>query len=281
MTRRILFILLIVNALSCAVAAQDSIRYVTPVKPATNVTLAPPRGTSEDVIKRFLTGDSTAAEQERRDSLKRVYTHYPLITDVSVGLNFIEPILMAMGQDYAGVDVHATLNLWNRLQPVVEVGLGWAKSTPDDMNFTYHSKPSLYAKIGCNYNFMFKSEPRYQAIIGVRAGFSAFHYDVTDVTYRNSYWDETTTFSMRDISSNALWGEALAGIKVGITPRWSLGWTIRYHRILSYKKSDNGKPWYIPGYGPRSRSLAFSFSLAYTFTPGKAKANAHPDADKQ
>ena len=263
MLKKLLTISLLLIAVQASMA-QDSLRHVTPVRPATNVTLTPPRGTSEETIKRYLTGDSTAQQEARRDSLKRVYKHYPLLTDVAVGLNFIEPLLMAMGQDYASVDVHATLNMWNRLQPVLELGLGWAKTTPDDMNFTYRAKPALYGKIGFNYNFMYKSEPRYQAFLGVRLGYSSFTYDVTDVSYRNSYWAEATTFDIKGISSNAIWGEALAGIKVGIFKQWSLGWTIRYHGLFNYKKTDSGRPWFIPGYGPRRRPLGFTFSLSYT-----------------
>ena len=257
--------LLCVTLLTLCATAQDSVRYVTPVRPATNKTLPPARGTDEEVIKRFLAGDTLAAvEEARRDSARHAYKHYPLLTDVAIGINFIDPVLMLMGQDYASVDIHATLNMWNRLQPVVEVGLGWAKSTPDDMNFTYRSKPSPYAKVGLNYNFMYKSDPRYQALLGVRLGYSPFKYDVTDVTYTNDYWHENETFSIKGLSSHALWGEAVAGIKVNIWRAWSLGWTIRYHWLFKYKKTENGNPWFIPGYGPRGKSLGFTFSLSYT-----------------
>lgn len=259
-----LFLIALITMVALTAAAQDSLRHITPVRPITNVTQPPPRGTDEETIKRYLTGDSAYLEEMRRDSLKRIYTHYPLLTDVSVGVNFIDPILMAMGQDYASVDVNATLNMWNRLQPALEIGLGFGKTTPEDKNFTYRAKPSIYGKVGFNYNFLFKSEPLYHAIVGLRLGYSSFKYDVTDVTYSNSYWNETVTYDSRGISSSALWGEVLAGIRVNIWRQWALGWTIRYHGLFNYKKSELGKPWFIPGYGPRGRSLAFTFSLSYT-----------------
>ena len=263
MKRIYLFIVLIALAtLQCV--AQDTLRHVTPVRPSTNVVKPPPRGTDEALIRRYLNGDSAALEEERRDSLRRVYTRYPLLTDVAVGLNFIDPVLMAVGRDYASVDVHATLNMWNRLQPVLEIGVGWGKTTPEDMNFTYRAKPSIYGKVGINYNFLFKSDPKYNAFLGVRLGYSSFKYDLTDANYHNSYWDETFTFDARGIKSSALWGEVLAGLRVHIWREWSLGWTIRYHGLFNYTKSENGKPWFIPGYGPRRGSLGFTFSLSYT-----------------
>ena len=156
-----------------ATAQEPDKRHVTPVKPETNRVQPPPKGTDEKVIQQYLSGDSTAAIAEaRRDSLRRVYKRYPLLTDLSIGVNLVEPLFMAFGQSYASADVNATLNMWNRLQPTVELGLGWAKNSPDGMNFTYHGKPSPYFKLGANYNFLFKSSPDYQALIGIRLGYS-------------------------------------------------------------------------------------------------------------
>ena len=240
-------------------------RHITPVQPPTNTTLPPAQGTKEDVIRRFLSGDTVAAAEEaRRDSAKRAYTRYPKLTDITIGLNFIDLPLMAFGQDYASIDVHATLNMWNRLQPVVEMGLGWGKNNPDDMNFTYRAKPSPYFKVGANYNFLFKSDPHYQAVLGVRLGYSTFRYEVTDITYRNTYWGEDVAFSIPGQHSHALWGEAVAGLRVNIWHEWSLGWMLRYHGVFSYGRSDYSTPWFIPGYGPRRGNIAFTFSVAYT-----------------
>ena len=246
-------------------AQEPDKRHVTPVKPETNRVQAPPKGTDEKIIQQYISGDSAAAIAEaRKDSLRRIYKHYPRLTDVSFGLNFIEPLFMAFGQTYASVDLNATLNMWNRLQPAVELGLGWAKSTPDDMNFTYRGKPSPYFKVGVNYNFMIKNSPDYQALLGIRLGYSTFTYDITDVGYYNSYWQEHLIFNITGERSHALWGEAAVGLKVKLSGPLSLGWMIRYHGIFNYGKNEHSRPWFIPGYGPRSSSLGLSLSLHYT-----------------
>jgi hypothetical protein len=240
-------------------------RYITPVKPSTNTTLSPPKGTDEKVIQQFLFGDSTAAlEEAKRDSIKRAYTRYPRITDITLGLNFIDAVLVAMGQDYGSIDVNATLNMWNRLQPVVELGVGWARSTPEDRNFTYRGKLSPFARLGVNYNFMFKSEPAYQALLGARVGASTFTYDITDISYRNNYWGETTTFDITGERSNAVWAELLAGMRVHIWRQWSLGWQLKWRSVLHYKANANSHPWFIPGFGPRKQRIGFGFNVYYT-----------------
>ena len=246
-------------------AQEPDKRHVTPVTPETNRVLPPPKGTAEEIIQQYINGDSLAAAVEaRNDSLRRAYTRYPRLTDLAFGINFAEPLFMAFGQTYASADVHATLNMWNRVQPTVEIGLGWAKSTPDDMNFTYRAKPSPYFKIGANYNFLFKSIPDYQIFAGIRLGYSTFAYDVTDVHYINSYWQEDIPFDITGQRSHALWGEAGIGIKVKLAGQLSMGWMIRYHSLFKCADKELSRPWFIPGYGPRNSSLGLSVSLYYT-----------------
>ncbi len=256
--------LVLIIALGSTAQEPDK-RHVTPVKPETNQVKPPPKGTDEKIIQQYISGDSAkAVEEARKDSLRRVYKRYPRLTDLSVGLNFAEPLFMAFGQTYASADVNVTLNMWNRLQPTAELGLGWAKTTPDDMNFTYKGKPSPYFKVGVNYNFLFKNSPDYQVFLGIRLGYSPFSYDVTGAHYVNSYWQEDATFDLQGEHSHALWGEGGAGLKVKLWGSLSMGWMIRYHGIFNYGKNEHSRPWFIPGYGPRGSSLGFSMGIYYT-----------------
>ena len=258
----LLMTFLLLSALGATAQEQ---RHVTPVKPETNTVKPPPKGTDEKIIQEYINGDSTSVEdQARKDSLRKIYKHYPKLTDLTFGVNFAEPLFMALGQSYASADISATLNMWNRFQPTVELGLGWASNTPDDMNFTYKCKPSPYIRVGANYNILFKNEPDYQVFLGLRLGYSTFSYDVTDVHYTNSYWQEDLEYNLTGERSHALWGEGLAGLKVKLKDRLSMGWSVRYHRLFSHGKSYNAEPWFIPGFGPRGGSVSFSLNIYYT-----------------
>ena len=260
----LLIVLILMTALGAGAQEPDK-RHVTPVKPETNRVQPPPKGTDEKIIQQYISGDSTAAIQEAlKDSLRRVYKRYPRLTDMSIGINLAEPLFMAFGQSYASADVNATLNMWNRIQPTVELGLGWANKSPDDMNFTYKGKPSPYFKVGANYNFLFKNTPDYQVFLGVRLGYSTFSFDVADVRYVNSYWNEDIPYAIKGERSHALWGEAGVGLKVKLFGQLAMGWMIRYHGIFDYGKNANSKPWFIPGYGPRGSSLGLSLGIFYT-----------------
>lgn len=266
-----LYIAIVLACLSAGAQTTDSVavpgkRVITPVKPETNTTLSPPKGTDEKVIQRYLSGDSVSAiEEARKDSLSRIYPRYPKLTQLIVGVNIGDFAARLLGQRYGGVDVSATLNMWNRLQPTVEFGLGWVKEHPDDAHYTYHTPPSPYIKLGADYNFMFKKTPKYQLLAGFRIGASFFKYDITDIEASSPYWQESQEgLSLKGNKSSAVWGEILAGLRVQLFSNFAMGWQLRWHTPFTVKKNDYAKPWYIPGMGDRERHWQLSISFYYT-----------------
>ena len=194
---------------------------------------------------------------------------YALYDGVSIGANFADAILMAAGQSYGSFDVWADVSLHNWFFPVIEAGIGFADSRPENSNYHYKTKPSFYTKIGINYNFLYKSNDAYQCFLGLRAGYSNFSYDVTDIRIGSDYWGENQTLNLNGIRAHALYGEALAGIKVRIVKHFSMGWTLRYHFKFKTFTDSPSNPWFIPGYGASS-PISFSLSAIYTI-PGKGK----------
>lgn len=189
---------------------------------------------------------------------------YPRLYAVDCGLNFMDGILAIAGQQYGGADLWASLSLWNWLFPTIEAGVGGARMAPQGGNFTYKGNPSLYARVGADYNFLYKSNPDYKLMAGLRAGFSSFSYSLTDITVNDSYWGQTAHFSLPSQTSTALWGEILAGIRVNIARAWGLGWTFRYRFMFSCSESDTSRPAYVPGYGARDNHLGVTMSVIYT-----------------
>ena len=195
---------------------------------------------------------------------------YPLLTNLTVGANFFDGILMAAGQKYGSFDVWADLGLWNWLYPTVEAGIGFASSKPDGRNFTYKSYPSFYAKVGFNYNFLYKSSPDYMFFVGFRCGFSRFSYDISNVDISSGYWEQHQTFSLPRQTASAVYGEGLIGLRVKLIKGLSMGWTARFHGKFNKPKGSQSTPWFIPGYGASS-VIAGSFSISYTIPLGKPR----------
>lgn len=211
--------------------------------------------------------DTTAVAQVKK-------MDYPLIHAVSVGVNIWDPVMRILGQHYGLFDVWGELSLHNRYKPIFEFGLGACNDTPDGMNYTFKTNMAPYFKIGLNYNIFYNSNPAYQFTVGLRYGFTPFKYEVTDVTVDEGYWDDPSHFNLPSQTTTAGYFEFVAGVKVKIVGPISMGWNLRYHRILHEGKAPYGKPMYIPGYGKRGQSLTGSFSVIYTLDLNKSKAPA-------
>ncbi|MCM1452779.1 MAG: DUF6048 family protein [Clostridium sp.] len=190
---------------------------------------------------------------------------YPLWHSVSVGVDIWNPIMRAFGQHYGLIDFSAQLSLHNRYMPVIEAGIGAAKNTPSDLNFTYKTPISPYFRIGMDYNFLYNSSPDYQFVAGVRFGVSPFKYSIEDITISNSYWGEPAHPKIPEQSTTATWAELGLGLKVKIWGPISAGWYFRIRKMLGQGACQYGKPWYVPGYGVRGGAINGSFTISYTF----------------
>ncbi len=219
----------------------------------------------------------TVTGREWRDStamLKKIPMKYPLLTAVSVGVDIWNPVMRAFKQHYGLIDFSAKVNLHNRYQPVFETGLGMAKNTPADNNFTYKSPLSVYFRLGCDYNFLYNSSPDYQFTLGMRYGFSPFSYSITDITINSDYWGETARPEIPAQHATVGWWELAIGLRVNLWGPISAGWTLRYHQLLHESKAEYGKPWYIPGYGSRQGAITGSFTIYYTLDFSKKAVEA-------
>ncbi|MCH5235484.1 MAG: hypothetical protein J1E16_09325 [Muribaculaceae bacterium] len=187
---------------------------------------------------------------------------YPLLYSANIGFNFFDGVMSLFGQSFSSYDVQASLSLHNWFEPIVELGLGFADRHTENSNYRYKNKPSFYGKLGINYNFMYKSNPDYQVFLGLRMGYSAFNYEITNVTINSDYWGQSNHFSITNQHSSSLYGQVLAGLKVKIWKWFSLGWNLRYGFKIKQTNGSNSNPWFVPGYG--TGALSASFSLIYT-----------------
>lgn len=276
---RALVILMIVLTAALDVTAQ---RRVTPVN--TPATATQPINENKDDTARInarkratmvhyhdengnLVYVDTITGKEWRDTLalpKRVPMKYPLLHSMSFGVDFLNPVLRAFGQKYGLVSFSGTVNLHNRYLPTFEVGLGQAKNTPDENNYTYKSPLSVFFKIGAEYNFMYNSNPDYLFFASFRYGFSPFSFKIEDITIDSPVWGNAQYPEIPSQKATAGWLEFGLGLKVKIWGPISAGWRVYFHKLIHESNCEYGKPWYIPGYGPRKGSFSAGFSVYYT-----------------
>ncbi len=188
----------------------------------------------------------------------------PLYNGVTVGVNFFDGILQMAGQSYANYFVSGAVNMHNWFFPTVEVGLGFADHKPKGKNYKYKTSPTLFAKVGVDYNFLYNSNPAYKALLGVRFGYSSFKYDITDISIPNDYWGSgSQPVEMAQQKASALWGEVVAGLQVHIYRGLSLGWSLRYKFRMHVSDGSSSQPWFLPGFGARNAPFSATFTVFY------------------
>lgn len=213
--------------------------------------------------------DSVAAPQPEEPEIKGYL--YPLFNGLTLNVNIIDGVTKLFGQSYGNYEIAAELDLHNRFFPVWEIGVGYADNTPEELNFTYRTKPSLYNRVGMNYNFGYNKEAMSFFYIGLRYGFSVFTYDIDNITMESSYWEETEQLRIAGQKSWAHWGELLGGLRVQVYKNFYMGWTVRYRMMFGYKKNDRSQPWFIPGFGPEGSPFGFTYTVGYRFSFDKKK----------
>lgn len=227
-----------------------------------------------DTITGKEVADTTQTPETKIPKMKQ-----PLFHAAAVGVDVWDPVMRLFGQHYGLIEFSGELNLHNRYIPVVEVGLGQANYTPDDGNYTYKVPITPYFRIGCNYNFLYNSNPDYMVFAGLRFGWSHFKYEVNDVRLTDGYWGQEAVFNLPGQTSNVTYMQVLFGLRVKVFGPISMGWSIRYKAILHQSAAEFGEPWYIPGYGSRG-AITGSFTVSYTLPIKKwVRQQSDPLAD--
>lgn len=200
-------------------------------------------------------------------SAVRPSSPYPLYNGVSIGANFGDAIMTLIGQKHQSYDISAMVSLHNWFFPVVEAGIGWGNYHDNNDLYRIKAYPSFYAKVGINYNFLYKSDPAYMAYIGLRACAAHPRWDKTDIKSINEDGITITSPDQLNKSCLSVYGEVVAGLKVKIAGPFSLGWNVRYRVV---KKNKGGAdPWFVPGYG--TGPLGVNISAYFTFGEKKKK----------
>lgn len=191
--------------------------------------------------------------------------NYSAFNGVSIGANFFDAVMMIIGQRRASFDIWADCSVHNWFFPVAELGVAFSNAWPDDGRCNFKVAPSVYARIGMNYNFLYKSNPDYQFFIGLRAGWSSFSYDIHGIQAGSEYYQADGPTQVTGLTSTAFYGQALAGLKVKLWKGFFMGWSVRYNFNLhqTYSNPDYSA-WFTPGRGTAT-PIAATFSIGYTF----------------
>lgn len=193
----------------------------------------------------------------------------PLLGGVLITADISAPIMNLLGTQYGSYEVAAELDIYHRFFPVVELGIGTAQFTPLDNNYTYHCAPSLYGRVGLNYNFFYNNGSESFVGVGLRYGLTSFKYNWDNITLNDSYWGSSIVTSTPQETAFAHWGEIAVVLRVQIYRNFYMGWSGRYRLLIDCGASQYGEPYFIPGFGPKEGGFGFTYTIGYNIPLSK------------
>lgn len=206
---------------------------------------------------------------------------YPTVNGVTIGVNIWDAAMRLFGQKYGLIDFSGAVSFHNRYFAVFEAGIGSCHDTPSGNNYTFRSPVAPYFKIGGDYNIFYNNSPDYQLRFGLRYGLSSFKWSVDDVTLPNDYWGDPAHFSIPSRATTAGWFEIGLNIRVKLVGPLSMGWAVKFHRLLHESDCPDGKPMVVPGYGKRTGAITGGFSIFYTLNLNSDKIVVTEDKKKK
>ncbi len=206
---------------------------------------------------------------ERRNTEPEI--EYPLLNGLDVGVDILGPATKLLGSDNYSAEAFADLDLKHRFFPTVELGYG-RSSTTNDYDTRYNSK-TPYARLGADYNVLYKKRHGNMLLFGFRYGFGTTTYDVSTPADSGSasltnltdpIWGDSGTYSHEGMKTTMHWIELCAGVRVNVSGRIYMTWNVRLKYKLSASVSEYGAPYYVGGYGRYKNSVfGLTYSIVY------------------
>lgn len=247
------------------VAAQ---RVVTPVE-SNDLPFDVQRKETEKAAKQA--GDTVAVAAPDTAAVEKKNDKTPVFGGLMLTADIASPIMNLFGVDYGNYEVALEADLLHRFFPVVELGIGYANSTPEDNNYTFRCNPSIYGRVGLNYNFLYKNGSNSFITVGARYALTGFSYSWQNVTLADPYWGIEYMADIPQQSAFAHWAEIVVALRVQVYKDFYMGFSGRYRILIGCDSSEYGSPYFIPGYGLKDSSFGFTYVVGYNLPIGNKK----------
>lgn len=199
---------------------------------------------------------------------------YKLLSGLNVSVDLLDPALYLTAFDHASFEGQVMLNLHNRFFPMASFGMGICDEQSDNgiefgtgekQECHFKSKLAPFGKVGMAYNLRYNDlRPNDCYLLFARYGLAYSKGDITNLYYASENYDDTFgPMSILDQEYVTHWVEIGGMLKVQIANRFSLGWDLYWKIKLHQSGTNQGTPYFVPGYGTVNSSIGFSLRLFY------------------
>ncbi len=146
--------------------------------------------------------------------------------------------------------------------PILELGYNKVKNHTNLHKYDLHGN---YLRFGLNYNMTnYKHRlDRNLFFVGARYAISNYSHEATEINFANNWGALQTSLPTTNLSNQ--WFEAVIGLRAEMIKNLYMGFTIRVKKMIFKPDYGNYMPFWIPGYGDPTKSIAFglSYSIFY------------------
>ena len=176
--------------------------------------------------------------------------------------------MKACNAKYANMEVGARINILDKYFPAAELGIGDCKRESAETGNTF-SATAPYMRFGLDYNFNKKHNGN--RLFGIfRYGFCSYKYDIGNPSFEDKPYGTAIALDMSGQKATAHWLEFGIGLETKLWSFIRLGWSIRYKFRAALSHPEEGKPYYIPGFG-KNDSNGWGGTVNLVFDVGKTK----------
>ncbi len=204
------------------------------------------------IISFLLLVQVAAAQTELKEPERQVFVRFGV--DLSrVALKYVSDF------DQQGFEMSMDAEVKYKYFPTIEGGYSKVAHITETLNY---QTDGSYFRFGLDYNMLdYKQRfDRNLFFIGGRYGFSAYSQEITKAVISNEWGTINTSVPSEKL--NAHWLEAVIGLRGEIYKNFYLGYTIRVKQIISRAAYGDVHPYWIPGFGKGSKSLALGMSYS-------------------
>lgn len=195
----------------------------------------------------FLTISSLSAYGQKKKMVAMPDT-VPLLRGFSVSFDLAGAVLLQLN-DWGQYEGALRINLRDKYFPIVELGIGRANHSGDEVTHISYKTTAPYGRIGMDFNLLKNKHQANRFYVGFRYAFTSYKVDITCDEFEDPAWHWDTSYSVRDERCTQHWLEAVLGVDAQVWGPLHLGWSARYKRRLGGNDGVIGRTWYIPGYG--------------------------------
>lgn len=201
-----------------------------------------------------------------------------VLSGVAVSADLVGFAMKACNAKYANMEVGARINILDKYFPAAELGIGDCKRESAETGNTF-SATAPYMRFGLDYNFNKKHNGN--RLFGIfRYGFCSYKYDIGNPSFEDKPYGTAIALDMSGQKATAHWLEFGIGLETKLWSFIRLGWSIRYKFRAALSHPEEGKPYYIPGFG-KNDSNGWGGTVNLVFDVGKTKRKQKTEKQDQ